>query len=200
MMQALAMVILFVFTVPVDARVRRIKSLNEMMTRLATAPYSVILFLDKNKESMRDQNLKQRINDTETMFRSISENPTYKDAGLQFMSVDIARDNLVSVARKYSIAGFPAVLAFSGMQSVGNNAIIQGAIYRDNVETYINTHLGLKIKEILKEKDEARQRELERAQIRAAYWPYMYAPYWYYGYNPYWGFGYPYGPWGGFYW
>ena len=193
-------VLILLISFSLDARVRRIKSLNEMMARLSAAPYAVVLFIDKNKEAMRDQERRQRINDLEIMLSSVSENPTYKDAGLLFMAVDIARENLMSVARKYSVGSFPSILAFSGMQPVSNTAMIQGAITRDGIDSYITIHLGARIQELLKEKDAARQRELERAQIRASYWPYYYAPYWYYGYNPYWGFGYPYGPWGGYYW
>jgi hypothetical protein len=196
-MKQYMLMILLCQVIAVDARVKRVKSLNELMARLAAVPYAVVLFCDKNKQVMSNPVQKQMINDLEIMFRSVSDDPQYRYAGLPFMIVDVARDKMVGAARAYGIQMYPSIIAFSGSRPVAHGAVIQGAVGRDNLVSYIGIHLGQKIDVIMKEKDAARQRALENAQImQTMYAPYFYSPYWYYGYNPYWGFGYPYGPWG----
>lgn len=166
-------------------------SYSSFYDQLARAPYVVALFYDKNKENMRDPEIRQDIKQLGIMFHSISEDPEYKDADLLFVQVDISRGDLASVARGLRINQFPAIQLFIGREAV-SGATIQGTIEREQVHNLIDKYLRKNIDEYRKDKDAARRRELERAKIRA-YNSVSWGPYWYGYYGaPYWG-GY-YGP------
>ena len=177
------------------ASVIRISSLNELQSRLSRVPYAVVLLIDKNKKDNKNE-----LRNFESMFRSVSTSPTYKYAGLQFMSVDVSRDKLRGALHHYAISKTPSVIAFSGRKQM--KGWLEGYAYRDQLEKYIATYLGDTMRSVMQAKDAARQRELENAYMLKNYWnaDYYNTSYWQYGYYPYWAFGHPFGPWGGYGW
>ncbi len=182
------------------AKDRRVRSVGSFDSMLARAPYSVVLFYDKSRENMRDPDMKGVIKGLETMMRSLSKDPNYKEADLQFLRVDVARRNMDELATRYRVTMYPTALLFFGREAVGSR--LTGKVYREQLEALINQNFGTKMKEIMKEKAAQRKRELERARIRAYQWsawgPYWYGPYGYGGSYPYWRYGYG-RPWGGAY-
>lgn len=168
------------------AKDKAVRSADSFDTVLARAPYSVVLFYDNSRENRRDPAMRGEIKGLETMFRELSRDPSYKEAELQFVRVDVARHGLAEVAQRYQLRTFPAAMLFLGGKATG--AQLMGKIYRDELSTLIDRTFKSQMESVLKEKEQQRRRELERARIRAynaAYW----GPYW--G----WGYGYPYGGW-----
>lgn len=186
----LLLAMFFCVSVGVQAKVRSVRSLDDFMKRVSRAEYSVALFVDKSKENMRNDEKKRLIKDLEIMFKSVSDDSQYKDADLQFLSVDVARKNAIQIAQNYAITAFPATIVLLGRQAVAG-ALRQGNIYRDQLQQLIDTHLSTQMSEVMKRKAEAQKRALERAKVRALTYPNW-------GYGGYWG-GYPYWGWGGGY-
>lgn len=175
------------------AKDKKARSYNSFYELLAKSPYTVVLFYNSKNDT------KENTKDLLLMFRSLSDDPEYKDADLLFMRADLSRDKLQSLSRTFDING-PAVQLFIGRQPI-TGARIDGLIDRTGITHLINRFLSQKISEYLKEKDEARKRALEDAKIRAYNRAYYWEPYWYYGYpyGPYGYWGYGYGPRYGFY-
>ncbi len=198
---ALLMLIGLVCIPSLNAKYKKARSVDSFYGLLARAPYAVALFYDKSKDNMRDEAIRRSIKDLEIMFRSLSKNPAYKEADLQFIRVDVARRDLSSLAEQYRIRYYPTAMTFVGRELVGQP--IAGKLYREQLQSLINQNLGQKMQAVMKEKQKQRQRELQRARIRAYQWA-AWGPYWYggyggyYGYRPYWGRGYG-RPWGGVY-
>jgi len=177
-------------TVLLVARDKRARSDRSFSGDLAKSPYAIVMFYDKSKENMRSKPIKQSITDMEAVFESLSKDPEYSDADLLFLKVDVARDDLRSVASHYTVQLFPTFMIFIGDTPI-KQARISGFASRAQLQNLIDTSLQTRINSYLKEKDAARERALQRAQIRAynrAYW----YPYGGWG----WGYGYPYGGWG----
>jgi len=183
-----------------SARDRRVRSVDSFDSMLAKAPYSVVLFYDNSREVRKTPEMRGVIKGLKSMMRSLSKDPNYKEANLQFLQVDVARRNLNELAQRYHVQTYPTAILFLGREATGSR--LTGKVYRDQLRALINRTFKSQMQSILKEKAQQRKRELERARIRAynrAYW----GPYWGWGYGwgyPYWGYGYG-GYWGrpGFY-
>ncbi len=196
--QVIMLALLCLAVVPsIDARYKRARSADSFYRLLARAPYSVVLFYNISRENRRDKGMRRSMKDLEIMFRSLSKNPDYKEAELQFLRVDVARRDLMSVANRYSIQRYPTAMLFVGRESIGQR--LSGKVYREQLQALINHNLRKRMQEVIKEKQKQRQRTLERARIRAYQWaawgpywssPYWYGPYGYGGYRPYWRYGY----------
>ena len=178
-----------------SAKDRRARSADSFYTLLSKAPYSIAMFYDKSKDNMRNEEIREQIKAIETMFRSLSKDPNYKEANLQFVRVDVARRNLDSVAQQYAITKFPTFMTFLGREPIAGQRV-QGYAYRTRIQSLIDRSLKREMQQTLKEKEAQRKRELERARIRAyqraSWWPYYSGPYWYGGGYPYWRYGYGY--------
>jgi cysteinyl-tRNA synthetase len=165
----------------------RVRSIDKLSKKLAQAPYSLVLFYDKSRELMRNDEMKQKIGDMEAMFLSLSKDDYYKDANLQFIRAQVNKQDLQSAQQKYQLTELPAFAIFLGRQL---KATLYGYVFRDAVEQFIEQNLKSKMEEIIKQADELRKKRLEEAKIRAYNRPYYYGPYWYGGYYPYWWYGY----------
>lgn len=171
----------------VTTKDKRVSSADAFESTLAKAPYSVVLFYDTSRENKKDPEMRSMIKGLESMMRSLSRNPEYRETELQFLRVDISRRHLDELAQRYGVKTFPTVLLFLGRELTGSR--LTGTVYRDQVQTLISQTFKTQMDQVLKEKAQQRRRELERARIRA----YNYAswsPYWGWGYSPYWDWGY----------
>jgi hypothetical protein len=177
-------------TIPsASAKDRPVRSADSFDSMLARAPYSVVFFYDKSRETRKDPATRGAIKGLETMIRSLSKDPGYQEADLQFLRVDIARRNLSELAQRYRVQTFPTAILFLGREATGSRLV--GKLYRDQLRALINRTFKTQMQSILKEKEEKRKRDLERARIRA-YNAASWGPYWGWGS----GYGYPY--WGGY--
>ncbi len=187
----LILLISAVMVIPsLGAKDRKVRSADSFDSMLARAPYSVVLFYDNSRENKRDPEMRGVIKGLESMFRSLSKDPEYKEADLQFLRVDVARRNLSELAQRYRVQTFPSAVLFLGREVTGSR--LTGKVYRDQLQSLINRTFKAQMQSVLKEKEQQRKRQLERARIRAysrAYWggPYGWG-YGGYGY-PYWGYG-----------
>lgn len=166
---------------------KRVSSADAFESTLAKAPYSVVLFYDNSRENRKDPEMRGIIKGLESMMRSLSRDPEYREADLQFLRVDISRRHLDELAQRYGVKTFPTVMTFLGREATGSR--LTSNVYRDPVRSLINQTLKTQMNQVLKEKAQQRKRELERARIRA----YNYA-----SWGPYWGWGYPYWGYGGY--
>lgn len=200
-MKKILIALLTVFMLPVIAKDIRVRSKDDFFAKLSSAPYTLAIFYDRDREIMKDKEIVRSIKDLEIQTKSLSQNPFYKGADLQFMRVDLDRKELESVAQQFNITTLPTYLLFVGRELVGKPLV--GFAYRSQVQKFIDQNLLDNMNSYMKEKQQQRARDLERAKIRAynnAYlWGPYWNPYWSYGYAPYWGFGYrPYYRW--YYW
>lgn len=200
-MKKIVMLGLFFMALPTIAKDIRVRSADDFFAKLSSAPYTVAVFYNRDKEVAKDKQTLRSIKDLEIQIKSLSQNPFYKGADLQFMRVDLDRKDLASVAQQFGIEALPTYLLFVGREMVGNPLV--GFAYRSKVQKFIDQNLLDNMNIYMKEKQQQRARELERAKIQAyrnAYlWGPYWNPYWSYGYAPYWGFGYrPYYRW--YYW
>lgn len=177
------------------AKEKRARSAAEFNRLLSAAPYSLVVFYDRSKNAMRDDDAKNNTKDMEIMIRSLSKNPLYKGADLQFVRVDVSRRDLSNLLQTYAVTTLPTFMVFVGRQPYEDR--VTGFAYRSQVNTLITSSLQEKMAIYMKEKERQRQRELERARIRAYNRAYLWGwgPYWYTGYYPYWR-----GPYYRFYW
>jgi hypothetical protein len=145
---------------------------------------------------MRNTILKQKIEDIEIMFDSLSDDSNYQNARLQFVKADISHKKLGESQKRFKLFRLPAFMIFLGNQP---DAKLYGYVYRDAVKKIINEHLKERMDKAIVKFKEQQKIKLEEAKIRAYNRPYFYGPYWYGGFYPYWwsGFGWPryYGCW-----
>lgn len=172
------------------AKAARVRSMQDLRKKLATSEYSIVLFTDKSRDNMRNAVLKNKIKDMEAMFSSLSESDYYTNAKLQFIEADVNKRSLVEAPKAFRLYRLPALMIFFGRQP---DAKLYGFVYRDTVERFINQHLSARMNRAIKEFDEQRKRDLEKAKIKAYNRDYIYGPYGYGGFYPYWsyGFGWP---------
>ncbi len=197
-----------VMSVGLSAKEKAVRSFESLQKYLTKAPYSVVMFYNKNKANLKNPKVKQQIKDIETMFQAVSKDPIYKDADLQFLTADLNRDKLRMATSQYSLNILPKFMLFLGRQPLNTplaSGLSSGYLYRTQLEALINSYLDKHMEKYLNEKAQARKVELEKAKIRAynraAYGPWYGSFYGPYGY-PYWWYGHPYGlrPYWGFYW
>lgn len=193
-LRRLSFIILGLLTSSLRAKEREARSYEKLQLLLAKAPYTVVVFYDNSREHRKNKELKQKIRNLQVMFRAVSKDSTYKEANLQFIKADISRSNLAQALRTYGINTVPQFLLFLGRERIKGQAL-KGFIYRDDLERFINQNLKGQMQQQMKEKEQARKRELQEAKIRAYNRPYWGSPYWYYGYYPYWWGPYRYGYW-----
>ena len=177
------------------AKDKRARSSEKLRSMLANAPYSLVLFFEKDRQSMKDKLRRQKISNMEKMFRSLSRDSYYKDAQLQFIRADVSRGDLKASIGRYNIKQLPSFVIFLGREL---KSILSGFAFRDAVEDLIERNLKSKMSETIKQADELREKRLEESKIRAynrslwyPYWggygwgvgPYWGGPYWRYGYG-----------------
>jgi hypothetical protein len=162
----------------------RVTSSERLYRLLAQSPYSLVVFYDRSKDAMKDPATKQNILDLETMMQSLSKSPFYKDTDLQFIRVDISRQDVVDAVKNFSIQIVPTFMVFLGREPLTER--LTGFAYRPQVMNFIDQNLKNEITQYMKKKEEQRKRELQMAQIRAYNQLYLWGPYWYTGYYPYW--------------
>ncbi len=172
------------------SREKNASSLDNLRSLLSQSPYSIVLFYNNSREAKKEEYDTQRMRDTMLMYRSVSNDDYYKDAKLQFIKADIAKKGLNQALYRYQLQTIPSFVVFLGRQLKGT---LSGYAYREDLESFIDRNLKVKMEELVKQADELRKKRLDEARIRAYtqpyYWwgpwsPYWFSPYWY---GPYWG-------------
>ncbi len=132
------------------------------------------------------------------MINLVSSYSLYRQADLQFLTVDSARNHLEDLQADFAITQLPTVIIFKEGSPVydesGAIAMLSGSLSSDQLHTFIDTYLQDDLNDRVQQKNEERQRKAEEA---AYYW--NTAPWWYGGCwsscYPGWG-GCGYGGWG----
>jgi len=179
-------ILFFLCASTLGAKDVRVKSMDALRKKLASSEYSIAVFYNTSRENMRNEVTKQKIKDLETMFKSMSKDSYYKDAKLQFIRADVDRRSLQIAPKRYNLTKLPAFVIFLGRQPL---AALYGYIYRQQIDQFIAKNLKSRMDQAIKQANELRKKELEKAKIRAYNRPYWYGPYWYGGFYPYWWYG-----------
>ncbi len=183
--------LIFIFIAFSTAVARDIKvvSTDKLYRLLAAAPYSLVLFYNRDKSAIRDETIRQNISDTEIMLRSLSRSPLYDGADLQIILADVSRGNLAQALEEYKVTTIPTFMTFIGRAPAGDQ--LSGFADREPLTEFIDKNLKEQINKHMQEKAAKRERDLETARIDAYnrnYWlgsPYW-DSFWYGGYYPYW--------------
>src|SRR3990167_1498904 len=110
------------------AKLYVVKTAPNLFLKLASAPYSVAVFYNKERNALKNPEFKQSVTDMEAMMRSLNDDPLYKNADVQFLLIDVSRVNLFSVLRKFAIKELPTFIIFIGREQVSKK--ITGFIER----------------------------------------------------------------------
>lgn len=184
------------------ASVRVVRRAARFESMLQGREFAVVLFYHKGKR-IEDKALRAKMRQQLKNFKAASKTAPYRYAGVDFYSVDVARQqDLADIATKYRAmpsANQVSVALFRGGDMVSTK---RGMFDRADITDFIDQYLGKEIDKVVDEKDRALVRAKEDAKRRAYDRSYRY-PYWgYYGYGwPYyrrWWWGGPYygGGWG----
>jgi len=183
---------LVITLIPRTVTVKSEGSFDRLISRHEIA---VVMFYREDRTTGDDSTLKKNINATEYMFKNVEKKGRYKEVNIAFIKVNIARDFLDDVAKRFAVKKVPAFVLFKDGVPVRdkekNMAMVTGFISRADLINFIEKHLDDDLQEIIDEKEEIRQRRREEAQSWSYYnYPYYYPHYGYgYGYWPYYQFG-----------
>ncbi len=153
---------------------------------LGRAPYSLVMFYEKNpKELQDDKSLRKSIRTLSETFDEVSDRSRYKQAGVEFVKVNVSREKLRNVAQSYGATKFPTCMLFNFGKPIPE-ATLSGSISGKNLEAFIESHVKKNLDIIIDQKELIHERRLEGARSNAPYW--------------YWGWGSPiYSNWNGRY-
>ncbi len=193
----------------------RITSLHKFDRAASRYPFAAVVFYQDDRD-VREYDRMQRVNNSVlNAVHRLSHDWNYKAGNVQFMRVNIVKDDLEDLARDYNITELPTVILLKNGEPVTTDkqskrdegktkvmpvkpveqssnakpeiAKLTGLINLIDLQDFIDTYLGDDIQDLVDQKIEMRR---ERAALASYYW-YSY-PYWYnYPYyggwrNPYW--------------
>jgi hypothetical protein len=196
---AVLILLSFVFSSYIEAKVYGAKSDKKFYDLLMKRSLGVAMFYKEDKELKKDKEYGVKIKQLENMFSIIGRQGYYQEGGVQFIKANTVYDTIDELAQSFSIKELPALLLFKNgvalKDAQGNYIVLTGWVNYEQVENFIRSNLKDDIEQNVKRRAEElrRQREIERL-----YRPY---PYFYWGwgdsYYPYWrpGWGW-YGGWG----
>jgi hypothetical protein len=184
---------------------RSVRTINKFSRALDTYRLIVVMFYDINSIHHCAVS-KTLFHEQERIMRSISKDPYYRQAKVQFFKVNIGNSDGMLLRRRYGIKESPTYMIFYDGEPVENNGYPirhNGFVTRTQLKNFIDQYALNIIDDIIKDEDDLRKKELELAQIRAYNaGPYFYSggcypcaypwyPYnWYGGYDSCrWGFG-----------
>lgn len=158
---------------------------------------AVVLFYEKDKMLMKhNTSLKNYVEQLERLFDTISKVPKYKEAGIYFMKVNVARKDLDDVGYNYQIGRLPTVMLFEDgipLKKEGNPVEMIGELTFEKLRAFIDEHFKSRIEDILADKAQAREQAARDRMYAGPYWGWGWGGYPYYYWNyPYYG---SYGPW-----
>ncbi|MDP3888960.1 MAG: thioredoxin family protein [bacterium] len=172
----------------IDARDRSPRSADKRFHRLIKRQeLAVVMFYNRNGS---------RASTLESMFSATSRKPSYRDAEVEFLTINVAKERSSSLARDFDVRQVPAFIVFKDGIPVSKEHL-SGFVSREQLTSFIDKHIEDRIKDIIEEKAEARKRAAEERRYYRPYigfsYGYPYYGYPYYGY-PYYGsgWGYPY--------
>jgi hypothetical protein len=168
------------------ARERSVSSEKRFYSFIRKNELAVVLFYRKDKEIKQDDVLYNQVVSLERMFSSTSRTPSYREAEIQFLTINVTKEKLIDLAQDFGVTSIPSFILFKDGVPVRKNGTIvrlDGFIDRERLINFIDSHFETRVKDIIKEKAEARKRAAEERR----YWYYS-RPYWDWG----WGWGYPY--------
>ncbi len=187
-------------TSTIGAREIVVKSARKFDQLVVRNNYAIVMVYQSDREIEKNQTLKRKLDRLESMFKNLSERYKYEEGGIVFLKVNRAKSDLDMIARDLDVTQVPAFFLFEDGESVKDNGkpvSLVGFVTRDNLEIFINTHLGKDLEETIKDKEKIRERRREEAQAESYYDPYYsdYYPGYYpgYGYYPYGGIGFYFG-------
>lgn len=178
-------------------RVSEAKSIKKFYRAVARRdrPLTVVLFYDRCQQCHGGYDIKGLMR----LVSMVSNTLQYREGDLQFVKVNVDRNDLAQLQHDLSIYDLPTFVLFQDGVPVtdesGNVAQLYGAVDSEQLRDFINSYLGDSLQDRIDYKEEVRQRKAEAA---AYYWNTY--PWWagcggcWSGCYPYYGCG-----WGGWY-
>jgi len=175
-------------TTATGAREIAVKSAKKFDQLVVRNNYAIVMVYQSDREIEKNKTLKRKLDRLESMFKHLSEKYKYEEGGLVFLKVNRVKSDLDMIARDLDVTQVPAFFLFEDGESVKDNGkavSLIGFITRDNLETFINTHLGQDLEETIEDKEKIRKKRRQEAEAESYYSPYYYPNYYPYGYYPY---------------
>lgn len=169
----------------------------------------VVMFLNESREIRKDAKKRKMLRELKDVFSRISKRSFYKDAEMQFITINMENKDGAAIAKNYNITQSPSFIIINRGQPLEGKqnkmALLVGGVPSEKqLYEFIDRYAEEQIEDIINQKAKRRaRRESSSPYFSVGYgygYPYSYYPgYWpYYGYY---GYGYPYGGFGvGWYW
>lgn len=193
------LLLLFIRLAGDQGKAMAIKSEHNFTKTVMHKELTVVLFYQKDKMSMKcDPTAACALGRLQDLFIEMSKVSAYKEAGVYFLMVNTARNDLSSLLCDYQINQLPVVLLFKdGVPVRVKNSDMRAMLPADDLScgdlrTFIDDNFSSRIGHILEDKAEARRQAAEDRFYNAPYYAGWGAYPYYYWNAPYYGYG---GPW-----
>lgn len=171
------------------AREKRVNSEGEFQQETRRFPPSVVFFYTSRFDKKTEREYGQQLKEAQRVFDRVAKMGRYENAGVGFFSVDVAKERLVTLKKRYGIKEVPVYMLFFKGKPFKNveNQLVKRTVFLDQDEliSLVERHFGKDITGYLKERARLRQREREESSNR-------WSPYFYWGYGGGYPWGYPY--------
>ena len=175
-------------TLIMQARMRKVRSSDSFYSSLDRSPLNVVMFYNLDKKMRKtDPSTYNHMKRANTILKELSRSRYYRVGDVQFISINVAKSDLLSLANSLNVKTFPTYILYKDDKAVSvkaGSARLTGFIGKQQLREFINKHFEQSIEKIIERKKEL----AELARLTRPYWG------WYGGYGyPYWGwYGYPY--------
>jgi len=187
LLRGLLIIVTIGITTATEAREIVVKSAKKFDQLVVRNNYAIVMVYQSDREIEKNQTLKRKLDRLESMFKHLSKKYKYEEGGLVFLKVNRAKSDLDMIARDLDVTQVPAFFLFEDGESVkdkGKPVLLIGFVTRDNLETFINAHLGQDLEETIEDKEKIRKKRRQEAEAESYYSPYYYPNYYSYGYYP----------------
>jgi hypothetical protein len=170
----ISLMVIGTFNSQVCARVRGVMSVREFEQDVAHKGICVALFYSVTDK--RNAPLRQDNKQLQRMFDELSIKDTYDDAGLVFIKINLARNDLNSLADRYGIVNVPQFVLFHDGQRVvneeGKPCELNGFVTHKELESFIDKHCGTEVRRLDMAKAEVQKQRID--EEKKPWLPYFY--------------------------
>jgi len=153
-----------------SAAVKKIRSLEHFEKAIDKKPFAIVLFYERDNHYSPES--KKQITQFKQIFTNISNIGTYYDAGLQFLRINVLKDDRDMIAQQYGVATFPSMMLFKHnpendhmsplvitVKNKKNKSykplLLEGFTKPDAIKYFIDTYLGKDLTKYLESREKA---------------------------------------------
>jgi hypothetical protein len=137
----------------VQAKVKSIMTRRDFERAITRNNISVVLFYVDQKGDRRNKDLFR-------MYEDVSSEKAYDDADVIFLKINAGRRDMADLAALYGVSQMPCFIFFNNgkrlVNDQGKPLSLNGFATRVDVQSFIDTHYGVNIREAVAKKDENR--------------------------------------------